>query len=631
MSDEEVAAYLNAMRDPQTWVSFDVETSGVSSEYALQPWSPSGHVTSYATAKWRSSKSISAETKTDLEFGALYAACAECKPVVAWNSAFDCAWLMRHGHTELAKRIRWLDGMTIWRHLVRYPESDTDRAKRKRYGLKAAVEEFAPKYAGYEEGIDFSSMDPEAVAARLQYNKLDAQLTLYIATKLFKKLLAEKPWAYKAMLMECKAIPHVAEHYIHGLDVDVEHGKRLQLSLDAQVDALAAELEAEGAPVTVLNSPVQLRKLLFDDWGLPVVRETPKGEPSTDKFAMFDLAPLDERVAKMQRYRELKGLRTKFVDKVLESCAYTGLAKTHPTANIGATYTGRMTFASSILKGKDKRQTGFAIHQTKRAAEYRNLIKAPEGYTIVEWDAAGQEYRWMAIESGDETMLSLCEQGEDPHGYMGSQMSTYSYRELTKLVASGDKDAKRVRQSGKVGNLSCQYRIGVAKLLTTARVQHGMPWDEATAQEVYNTYHRTYPKVKKYWNRQVGLAKRQGYISTLAGRTIDLTGNWSGPQAWMMESAAINFPIQGVGADQKYLAMAALGNLFAKYNGRFFFELHDGLYAVFPDKYAKKAAFAGQAILNALPYKKAWGYTPPIPLPWDIKIGKRWGDSVELF
>jgi DNA polymerase I-like protein with 3'-5' exonuclease and polymerase domains len=98
----------------------------------------------------------------------------------------------------------------------------------------------------------------------------------------------------------------------------------------------------------------------------------------------------------------------------------------------------------------------------------------------------------------------------------------------------------------------------------------------------------------------------------------------------MLESAAINFPIQGVGADQKYLAIAALGPLFTKLEGRFLFELHDGLYSVFPDKYAKKAAFAGQKILNALPYKKAWEFDPPIPLPWDIKIGKRWGDSVEL-
>jgi len=289
-----------------------------------------------------------------------------------------------------------------------------------------------------------------------------------------------------------------------------------------------------------------------------------------------------------------------------------------------------MTFSSYIGKNKDKRQTGFALHQMKRDARYRNLITAPEGYTIVEWDAAGQEYRWMAIESGDETMLSLCEPGEDPHGYMGAEMSAYEYKELVKLVHEGDKEAKRTRQSGKVGNLSCQYRIGVAKLLSTARVQHGMPWDESMAQRVYTVYHRTYPGVKRYWNRQIARAKRQGYISTLAGRTITLEGNWSGSKAWMMESAAINFPIQGVGADQKYLAIAAIGSVLKRFNGRFYFELHDGLYAVFPDKFAEKAAYAGQAVLNALPYKKAWGFDPPIPLPWDIKIGKTWGNSVEL-
>jgi DNA polymerase-1 len=237
----------------------------------------------------------------------------------------------------------------------------------------------------------------------------------------------------------------------------------------------------------------------------------------------------------------------------------------------------------------------------------------------------------MAIMSGDKTMLRLCQPGEDPHSYMGAQMSQYEYRALAEAVHdASNKDAKRVRQSGKVGNLSCQYRIGVPKLLATARVQHGMDWSLADAERVYKAYHSSYRGVKQYWDKQVHKCQRAGYAETLAGRRVILNGNWRGKDRWQLESTAVNFPIQGIGADQKYLAMASIKKLLAKYDGSFLFELHDGLYSVFPDAVAHEAALAGKHILDNLPYERVWGFKPPIPLPWDIKIGPNWGDMIEL-
>jgi DNA polymerase I-like protein with 3'-5' exonuclease and polymerase domains len=97
-----------------------------------------------------------------------------------------------------------------------------------------------------------------------------------------------------------------------------------------------------------------------------------------------------------------------------------------------------------------------------------------------------------------------------------------------------------------------------------------------------------------------------------------------------LESTAINFPIQGIASDQKYLALAALKPLLTKYGGRFYFELHDGIFCVFSNKVIEKAALEGQQILNNLPYRKVWGFHPPIPLPWDAMIGPNWGDLKEV-
>jgi DNA polymerase-1 len=619
--------------DPETWVAFDVETSGDIPEYALQPWSPKGYLTSYALAGWRphtctGKADVSARLPDLPTIQKTLEAWVRYKtPVVCWNAAFDVSWLIAMGFRDLVMQITWLDGMIFWRHLTRFPESDTNRTNRKSYRLKAAVAEFMPKHAGYDDDVDFHDMSPQAVAKRMAYNKKDSAFTLKLATDFFHQLRLDRPTCVNACLIECLAIAQVADSYITGLHVDVPYGEWLGGDIMVEADELGVQLAELGATPTVIASPKQLAVLLFDDWGIESTKKTPAGARSTDKEVLYELSFTDPRANLIKRYRELKGLKTKFVDKILESCEYNEVPITHPTANIGSTYTGRMTFSSSILKNKDKRQTGFAVHQMKRDPAYRRIIKAPDDWLMVEWDAAGQEYRWMAIESGDTTMLQLCQPGEDPHSFMGSEMCSMSYRDLITAVAEGDKQAYEYRQSGKVGNLSCQYRIGVPSLLSTARVNYQMPWDRDDAQAVYNAYHRTYPGIKKYWRKQARECAQNGFANTIAGRRILLEGDWGGPNAWQLESAAVNFPIQGVGADQKYLAMAALQPVYTKYGGKFYFELHDGIYAIFPKNIAEKAARHGQKVLNNLPYKKAWGFTPPIPLPWDIKIGSNWGDS----
>lgn len=621
--------------NPEQWWGWDVETTGTTvREEALMPWSDKGHVISYAVSRWGrhtdgNMKRVYADAYTDIDSLGDFLTKAELdnRPIVGWNVCFDVAWLIAMGYEEQVKRIKWLDGMIIWRMLERYPESDKAAAHRKRYGLKDAVAGFMADRAGYDDDVTFEinqTPDPDL----LDYNKQDAQFTLAIASRLFSRLLRENPRGAHLALLTCSSIPEVAGHYVRGLHVDTEYGLQLRESLTNQLDDLLARLESVGITSDVLASPTKLRNELYEARGLPVKGRTPKGEPSTDKAALHALADLDPDVATIKTYRELGNLRTKFVDNVLESAQYNG-GTTHPTMNLCSTYTGRATFSSSVGKGKAKVQTGFAIHQMKRAKEYRRMITAPPGHTIIEWDAAGQEYRWMAIVSGDATMLQLCEPGEDPHAYMAGEMSTMTY-EYVLDNKDDDPEASSARTAGKVGNLSCQYRIGKESLLRTARVQYGLDWTMADSTRVYNTYHKTYPGVRKYWNKQIRLCRSKGYVETLAGRRVLFKPDQWRKQQWMYESAAVNFPVQGIGADQKYLAIAVLKSVLKKYNGHFYFELHDGIYAVFPDAVAEKAARAGKFVLDRMPYQRAWGFTPPIPLPFDIKLGKNWGDMKEL-
>lgn len=273
-------------------------------------------------------------------------------------------------------------------------------------------------------------------------------------------------------------------------------------------------------------------------------------------------------------------------------------------------------------------QIGFALHQEKRGKEFREKIIAPVGHTVVEFDAAGQEFRWMAEESGDEVMKQLCMPGEDAHSYMGSRIDPkWDYRDLIKAVKDGNKEAIHLRLNGKVGNLSLQYRTSASRFCSSARVDYNVDMTLRQAAHIHGVYPKTYKGMPLYWENQIEKTKRLGYVENLAGRRVAVKGDWSrySKMRWSMESTAINFPIQAVGADQKYLALACVKNIISEFDTKFFMDLHDGLYWLTPDAKVQPFIIRTKKILDGLPYTRAWGYTPSIPLPWDASFGPSWG------
>lgn len=275
-------------------------------------------------------------------------------------------------------------------------------------------------------------------------------------------------------------------------------------------------------------------------------------------------------------------------------------------------------------------QIGWAIQQEKRGPEFRNILIAPEGYVILEFDASGQEFRWMAIQSGDPTMLQLCSKGEDPHTYMGAQIYHEDYDHLLSLVRKDDKSSLHKRKLGKLSNLSLQYRTGASRLCVKARVEYELPMELPEAKRLWATYRRTYPRVPEYWDIAVARTRRKGFAETLGGRQVQVVGDWSGSMAWQMEGTAINYPIQGTGGDQKYLALSVLKPYLVQHGIKFVLDLHDGIYFLCPEHHARKAIEDIKKMLDNLPYKQAWDFTPPVPLPWDAKMGTTWGNLKEV-
>jgi DNA polymerase-1 len=547
--------------------------------------------------------------------------------VTGWNTVFDISWLLAYGLGDLVMRVKWLDGMLLWRHYFIEPEYDATAGKKKSYGLKTAVTEYLPHHAGYEEDVDFHSTDPDELRKLHQYNVRDTLFTL-ILTEHFYKLL--EPEQLRAALIEAESLPLVAQANLRGMVVDTLAARELAAGLQATAASKLKLLAPYGVTEKVIRSPLQLSRLLFDEWGLDPIKtkvseKTGKESRSTDKETLHELSFIDERAKELRAYREALNNRTKFAEAPLASVDYNQDGRTHPQAIIFGTYSGRLTYASKQGRGKAERQTGFALHQEKRGAEFRGIVIAPPGYTLLEFDASGQEYRWMAIASGDPVMLDLCQPGEDPHGYMGARITGVDYRELVELVSKEDKVAKSQRQLGKVANLSLQYRTSANKLRSVARVQYGLPMTFTQAERIHDTYVRSYKRVPKYWESQIKETRERGYVETYAGRRVQVIGNWNGKRAWSMGSTSINYRIQGTGADQKYLALQVLKPYLTEIGAYFAWDLHDGIYLYVPNDHVHAAARRIKQLLDHLPYRDAWGFTPPIPLPWDCKWGKSWG------
>jgi DNA polymerase I-like protein with 3'-5' exonuclease and polymerase domains len=213
---------------------------------------------------------------------------------------------------------------------------------------------------------------------------------------------------------------------------------------------------------------------------------------------------------------------------------------------------------------------------------------------------------------------------------MGAAIVSMDYQQMLAAVKAEDATAGQNRYLGKFANLSLQYRTSPRKLRVKARVDYDIPIELPEAQRIHATYKRTYPGVPVYWERQIALVKQLGYVETFGGNRINVVGDWNGGWGWSMGSTAINARIQGTGADQKHLAMALIKDYLRGIGGRMLFDLHDGLYLLIPTQHSYRACVDIKRILDNLPYKEAWGFTPPIPMPWDCKIGKAWGRLKEF-
>lgn len=345
-------------------LGFDFETSGKNPEYALQPWRiPQGlawatslaWVTRHPT--WTAVQGGLFPDKA-MMVRMLEEAIAENRRLVGWNVVYDITILLAHGLDDLVFKCKWLDGMLVWKHAVIEPQYD-DRFEAKSFSLKAFVPEHWPNEAGYEDEIDYHSTDPEELKKLHTYNVKDVMFTLDGCKMYWDKLT---PKQRRVALIEAECFPMIAKANLQGMLIDTLTLNHLDQVVAKEADDAITLLAPLGMTEEIARSPIKLRHLMFDVWQMTPHHKTDKGQWSTDKETMHELAAAgDPRAKTLKQYREALNRRTKFIKNPLAAAKYNGDDCAHPECRVFSTYTGRMTYSSFQELKKKKKGKGVEV------------------------------------------------------------------------------------------------------------------------------------------------------------------------------------------------------------------------------------------------------------------------------
>ncbi|EGR0758397.1 DNA polymerase I [Vibrio parahaemolyticus] len=358
------------------------------------------------------------------------------------------------------------------------------------------------------------------------YAAEDADVTLRLHNRLFANIEQDEKLKSVYEGIEMPLVPVLSRIERTGVLID-------DMKLSAQSVEIAArleELEQKAYEIAEqefnMNSPKQLQAILFEKMGLPVVKKTPSGTPSTNEEVLQELA-LDYPLPKLiLEYRGLAKLKSTYTDK-LPKMINPSTGRVHTSYHQAVTATGRLSSTDPNLQNIPIRN--------EEGRRIRQAFVAPAGYKVLAVDYSQIELRIMAHLSGDQALLDAFRDGKDIHAATAAEI----------MGVSIDQVSSEQRRRAKAVNFGLIYGMsafGLAKQL-------GIPRGEA--QAYMDKYFERYPGVMQYMEDTRSAAADKGYVETIFGRRLHLPEikSRNGMRRKAAERAAINAPMQGTAAD----------------------------------------------------------------------------------
>lgn len=449
------------------------------------------------------------------------------------------------------------------------------------------------------KGAKQIGFDEVGISEATQYAAEDADITLRLHQRIWP-LLSSMP-ALRSVYqdIEIPLITILAKMERTGVLIDPALLQQQSGFLKEKMDALEALAHEAAGQSFNLGSPKQIQTILYEHLNLPVLKKTPKGQPSTDESVLAELAESFDLPRLILEHRTASKLRSTYTEK-LPKALNPGTGRVHTSYHQAVTATGRLSSSDPNLQNIPIRsEEGRRIRQAFIAAPGKKILAA---------DYSQIELRIMAHFSKDSRLINAFLAGDDVHRQTAAEV----------FGLPPDQVSKDQRRSAKAINFGLIYGMSAFGLAKQLGIERHL------AQSYIDTYFERYPGVKQFMDRTRERAKTLGYVETLSGRRLHIPDirATNGQRRQYAERAAINAPMQGTAADLIKLAMISVDDWIESSRApvTMVMQVHDELVFEVDDHLIDEAK---AAIIERM--SRVASLT--VPLVVDAGIGRNWDEA----
>lgn len=438
-----------------------------------------------------------------------------------------------------------------------------------------------------------------AIEQATPYAAEDADITLRLHQVLMDRLQLHPALLKLYTEMEIPLISVLARIERNGVLIDTAMLTQQSMELAAHIIGIEQHAHDLAGHTFNLGSPKQIQDILYDQQKLPVLKKTPKGQPSTDESVLQELAidyPLPRLILE---YRSLNKLKSTYTDKLPQQ-VNEQTNRIHTSYHQAVAATGRLSSSDPNLQNIPIR--------SEEGRKIRQAFIAPESCKIVAADYSQIELRIMAHLSGDAGLLKAFSEGHDVHRATAAEVFAVAPEQVTT-------DLRRSAKAINFGLIYGMSAFGLAQQLGLSRPQ---------AQNYIDLYFARYPGVKNYMDTIKQQARDQGFVETLFGRRLYLPeiNSRNANLRQYAERTAINAPMQGSAADIIKRAMIAVDDwlINEQIDAKMIMQVHDELVFEITGHQVEQCSqrirtiMCGVAKLN-------------VPLIVDIGVGNNWDEA----
>ena len=514
------------------------------------------------------------------------------KKLVGQNLKFDLPVLNRHG-------INVTDflGDTM---LMSYVLNST--------GTRHGLDRMAKHYLNYEpmkyeevvgsasKQINFAQVE---IPAATFYAAEDADITLRLFNYLNNKLNDQPKLVKLLESIEYPMLHSLIRVERNGAKIDAKMLSEYSDELSIKIQELSKTAFKVAGEEFNMDSPKQLVEILYNKLDLPVLKKTPKGQPSTNEDTLQRLAEEYELPKTIIEYRGLAKLKSTYTDSLI-NIQHPTTKRIHTSYQQAVTSTGRLSSTEPNLQN--------IPIKTAEGRKIREAFIAEKGNVLISADYSQIELRIMAHLSGDKNLTHAFNNNIDVHSATASEIFNVSLEDVTS-------DHRRNAKAINFGLIYGMSAFGLTRQLGIAR-------DEA--QAYLDTYFKRYTGVKDYMDSTKELAKKNLFVETILGRKLHVAAinDSNGLRRQAAERAAINAPLQGSAADIIKKAMIDVDQWIGGENSdiRMIMQVHDELI------FEVKKEFADDAINEIINLMES-SVELKIPLIVDANQGTNWNEA----